>query len=213
MSEATQRARVARGVAKARARRRRRWLVAGVLAAAVVAIVIVGVSDKSSRSGTPGTRSENQAPVTLRVGSEAPNGTFVTLAGAKESITQLRGTPTLLWFVTTWCSSCQASTQALARNISRLSADGVRVVEVENYADLGQLGPSMSAFARVLAGRAASPASWVFGQASLALTRRYNPAAYLDIYYLLSSSGTIIYVNSSPIDTMGALLAHAKELA
>lgn len=210
------RGRSERGVAKARARRRRRWLAGGVIGVVVIVIVAAVVSldgRVAVRHGATSTHSTGQSPITLRVGSPAPNGSFATLAGASETIAQLRGRPTLLWFVTTWCSSCQASTQALSHELGTLAAEGVRVVEVENYADLGQSGPSMVRFAKVLGGTAASNPDWTFGEASLALTKQYNPAAYLDIYYLVNARGVITYVNSSPIDTMAALLAHARALA
>ncbi len=147
------------------------------------------------------------------VGTTAPNGTFTTLAGKTETVAGLRGKPTLIWFVTTWCSSCQAGTQAMAQDVATLAADGVRVVEVENYADLGQSGPAMSTFAKALAGSAFSSPDWTFGEVSPALTRTYDPKAYLDIYYLVNAKGKITYVNSSPASTMPQLLGAAKALA
>ena len=93
------------------------------------------------------------------------------------------------------------------------AADGVRVVEVENYADLGQSGPPMSTFAKALAGSAFSNPDWTFGEASSTLTHTYNPKAYLDLYYLLNANGKIAYVNSSPGSTMPQLLGAAKALA
>ena len=151
--------------------------------------------------------------MSLPVGTTAPNGVITTLAGKTETVAGLRGKPALIWFVTTWCSSCQAGTQAMAQHVAALAADGVRVVEVENYADLGQSGPPMQSFAKVLAGSAFSNPDWTFGEASSALTHTYNPKAYLDIYYLLNAKGKITYVNSSPSSTMPALLSAARALA
>jgi hypothetical protein len=101
----------------------------------------------------------------------------------------------------------------MAQNVATLAADGVRVVEVENYADLGQSGPPMGTFARNLGGSAFSNPDWTFGEASSTLTRTYNPKAYLDIYYLINANGKITYVNSSPGSTMPQLLGAAKRLA
>jgi hypothetical protein len=97
----------------------------------------------------------------------------------------------------------------MAGDLARLRAAGVQVVEVEDYADLGQPGPAMTGFARQRAGAAYRDPGWTFGTASPALTRAYNPLGYLDIYFLLGPSGRIAYVNSAPTSTMGQLLAHA----
>ena len=87
------------------------------------------------------------------------------------------------------------------------------MLEIENYHDFGQPGPSVSTFAKALAGSAFGNPDWTFGEASAALTHTYNPKAYLDIYYLIDAKGKISYVNSSPSSTMPQLLAAAKRLA
>ncbi|HLI45548.1 MAG TPA: redoxin domain-containing protein [Acidimicrobiales bacterium] len=198
----------ARRRAEAERRKRKRMLsIGGVVAALGIVTVVVALHVTSSSSG-----SARSSAASLEVGTRAPNGAITTLSGRTETVAALRGRATLIWFVTTWCSSCQAGTQAMAENVAALSADGVRVVEVENYADLGQSGPPMAAFARDLAGSAFSNPDWTFGEASSNLTHTYNPRAYLDIYYLINAKGRIIYVNSSPASTMSQLLAAAKAL-
>ncbi|MDA8316315.1 MAG: redoxin domain-containing protein [Actinomycetota bacterium] len=221
MSKASTRQRPARptGAARRRAeaqRHKRNRLLLGTSVTVVVALVAVVIalhvtsssSGSASASGPSGT-----SGVSLPVGTIAPNGAITTLAGKSESVAGLRGKPTLIWFVTTWCSSCQAGTQAMAQNVATLAADGVRVVEVENYADLGQSGPPMGTFAKTLAGSAVTNPDWTFGEASSALTHTYNPKAYLDIYYLIDAEGKITYVNSSPASTMPELLSAARALA
>jgi thiol-disulfide isomerase/thioredoxin len=155
-----------------------------------------------------------QAPGTQNaaVGARAPNGTFTTSTGTTRTISSLSRRPTLLWFVSTWCSSCQAGTQTMASQIQVLARLHVRVVELELADDLGQPGPSITAFARQLAGPAATNPDWSFGVASAALTNTYDPASYLDIYYLLDSTGHISYVNSSPAATMSQLIGHAEQI-
>jgi thiol-disulfide isomerase/thioredoxin len=147
------------------------------------------------------------------LGQPAPDGTFTTLEGQTVHVESLVGRPTLLWFVSTWCSSCQAGTPVMAQNLRRLSADGVRIDEIELYADLGQPGPSMAQFAETLAGAEYRNPDWTFGVSSAGLTRAYDPQGYLDIYYLLNVKGQVIYVNSSPASTMPQLLAAAGKLA
>ncbi|MDA8076418.1 MAG: redoxin domain-containing protein [Actinomycetota bacterium] len=205
----------ARRRAEAQRRRRNRialWTsVVGILGLAGVVVGLHLSATSSAGGAAPG--SSGTSGVSLPVGTSAPNGAITTLAGGSETVAGLRGKPTLIWFVTTWCSSCEAGTQAMAQNVATLAADGVRVVEVENYADLGQSGPPMGTFAKTLAGSAFTNPDWTFGEASSALTHTYNPKAYLDIYYLISAKGKITYVNSSPGSTMPELLSAAKALA
>jgi len=175
------------------------------------AAVVIAVTASGRNTGAGGT-SPAAGGALPAVGAAAPGGSFTTVSGRTETIATLRGHKTLLWFVTTWCPSCQAGTQAMAGQAARLRAEGVRVVEVENYADLGQPGPAMTGFARQLAGAAYHDPGWTFGTASPALTRAYNPQGYLDIYFLLDPSGRVGYINSAPASTMSQLLAHAGRL-
>jgi thiol-disulfide isomerase/thioredoxin len=203
------------GAARRRAeaqRRRRNRLFLGASVAAVIALVglVLGLHVAAGSSG--GGAGSTSSAASLPVGSTAPSGTFTTLEGTTETVAALRGRPTLLWFMTTWCSSCEAGTQAMAQHIETLAADGVRVVQVENYQDLGQSGPSLTTFAKTLAGAAFTNPDWTFGEASAALTHTYNPRAYLDIYYLINAQGKITYVNSSPGSTMPQLLSAAHAL-
>ena len=198
-------------VRKARARRRR---LTGI-ATSVGVLVVVGVMLGLHFSSTPASSSTPNARMgsPQAVGLLAPNGTLTTATGDPITVASLRGKPTLLWFVTTWCPSCQAGTQTMAQNISRLQSDGVHVVEVELYQDLGQSGPSMSSFGQQHAGARYDTPGWTFAIASSELTRTYDPDSYLDIYYLLDAKGRIVYVNGSPSSTMSNILAEAQKLS
>jgi thiol-disulfide isomerase/thioredoxin len=216
MSKSARRARpprpsnAARQTAEAAARRRRRWRFGS--AGAVILLVAAAILGVHFANGSSG--SANSASVAApAAGRPAPNGTFTTLAGQTTDIASLRGQPTLLWFVSTWCSSCRAGTQAMAQNLAALRSAGVHVTEVELYQDLGQSGPSISSFAKALAGTEYGNPDWTFGMSSAALTHIYDPQSYLDIYYLLNAKGQVTYVNSSPGSTMPQLLAAAKGLA
>jgi len=182
----------------------RRLVGLGVAAAAVVGLV-VALALGGGGGGKPGA-------VAASEGAPAPEGTFLEADGKAQTVASLRGKPTLLWFVSTWCSSCQAGTRVMAEYIDKFQRHGVRVVELELYEDLGQPGPSVAEFARQFAGPAAANQDWRFGVASAELTRRYDPEDYLDIYYLLDSQGRIAYINSSPAATIEPLLAHVKAL-
>jgi thiol-disulfide isomerase/thioredoxin len=94
-------------------------------------------------AAAPGNTGPSGGTAPATVGHQAPDGTFTALSGQNVSVTSLRGKPTLLWFVSTWCSSCQAGTSAMAHDLAELKAAGVRVDEVELYRDLGQSGPAI----------------------------------------------------------------------
>ena len=98
--------RTRRKAAEVAVRRRRRWGFgsAGV-AILLVTGVILGLHFVTQTSRPARAAASTEVPGT---GHVAPNGTFTTLAGTTSSIASLRGTPTLVWLVTTWCSSCQA---------------------------------------------------------------------------------------------------------
>lgn len=198
-----------RQAAEIAARRRRRW---GFGSAGVTVLLVAGVILGLHYANRPAHTAAATTAATPAAGRRAPNGTFTTLAGTTASIASLRGTPALVWFVTTWCSSCQAGTKLLAQNITKLHADGVRVIEVELHGDLGQSGPPMAQFAKVLAGAEYANPAWTFGVASAALTRTYDPQSDLEVYYLLNAKGEVTDVNAPLVSTMPQLLQAAGKL-
>jgi thiol-disulfide isomerase/thioredoxin len=191
-------------------RRRRRGFGAGGVAVLAVAGTVIGLHYANPPSNSAAVAGSSAIPA---VGKPAPRGTFTTLAGRTVRIGTPEEHPTLVWFVSTWCSSCQAGTQTMASYLPKLAADGVKVDEVELYADLGQSGPTMASFAQRLAGPEATNPDWTFVISSASLTRTYDPQSYLDIYYLLDAQGRVTYVNGSPGSTMPQLLAAAGKLA
>lgn len=199
-------------------RRRHRSLITTAAVLLALALAAAGCSSARSGGGAPDPSGQSTAggQALPAVGQPAPDGGFTTAAGKPGSVAALRGHPTLLWFVATWCSSCQAGTQVVAQNIARLQAQGVRVVELKLYRNLGgpNTGPEadMTSFAHHYAGTAAANPNWTFGTASQQLTRRYDPRGYLDIYYLLDTGGHIRYANGSPASTMPDLLQHVTAL-
>ncbi|HZV51560.1 MAG TPA: redoxin domain-containing protein [Candidatus Dormibacteraeota bacterium] len=211
-----------RGAARQRAARTRRLALAvGGLIVLAVAVLAFGLhrldqgaptSAPATSAGTGGGQSGSPMGTQQAVGQLAPDGTFTTISGQTERVASLRGQPTLLWFVTTWCDSCQAGTRTMSAQLDALRATGVRVVELELYQDLGQPGPSLPSFVRTYAQTSGRDPSWTFGSASQELSQTYDPQSYLDIYYLLDEHGRIVYVNSSPSASMPELLAQARAL-
>jgi thiol-disulfide isomerase/thioredoxin len=184
-----------------------------VVSVAVIALITLAVTNTHSHPSASSSSTSPSPTASLpAIGSPSPNGSFTTLAGTTESVASFKGKPTLLWFVSTWCSSCQASTKVMASNLATLARSGVQVKEIELYDDLGSPGPPMSTFAKVGAGKEFNNPDWTFGVSSLHLSEAYDPVGYLDVYYLINSSGKITYLNSSPSATMPDLLRAVKEL-
>jgi cytochrome oxidase Cu insertion factor (SCO1/SenC/PrrC family) len=192
-----------------------RWLWALPVIALVIIAVVFGLrflGQATPTSNVSQARGESNQ-TTPTVGSVAPDGTFVTMSGQEMSVASLRGHATLLWFVSTWCSSCQAGTQAMASEIGTFRRAGVHVVELELYNDLGQPGPDVASFARTYGGNAIADPDWTFGDASRRLSQTYDAQSYLDIYYLLNAEGRIVYINGSPAASMPQLLSQVRQLA
>jgi hypothetical protein len=104
----------------------------------------------------------------------------------------------VLYFVTTWCSSCQESESILANNgyYKEIHADGALFVTVELYNDLGEPGPSLSNFMSTYNPGYIQNKSWqLYGTSNLNATYSYDPQEYLEMYYVINSNGVII--NSS----------------
>src|SRR5579875_2918711 len=129
------------------ARQRAAWprrlaLAVGGLIVLAVAVLVLGLHRLDQGAPTPagagGGQSRSPMGTQQAVGWPAPDGTFTTISGQTERVASLRGQPTLLWFVTTWCDSCQAGTRTMSAQLDALRATGVRVVELELYQDLGQ---------------------------------------------------------------------------
>ena len=195
-----------RPASRAASRRRRRWAWIATIAVVVALAATITVVRLANHS-TPA--SAAAAPA---LGHPAPDGQFTTVAGTTMTVASLRGRPTLLWFVATWCPSCQAGTPAVAEQFPHLRDHHVRVVEIELYQNLGQSGPSIADFGKHLAGSWYGDADWIFGTSSADLSYAYNPKGYPDIFYLLDAAGHITHVDTAPASTMPALLTQVNAL-
>ncbi|MEM3215818.1 MAG: thioredoxin family protein [Candidatus Micrarchaeaceae archaeon] len=141
----------------------------------------------------------------VTVGSVAPNYRFFLANGSPASLSTYKGNITLLWFVATWCPSCAQGNEAINQNYQFFKQHRIKVVELELYKDLGYSGPSIAAFVDSYAAAAYSNGTIVPALASYNMTIAYDPHGYLDIYYLISGNGTVLYINGSPSATMSQL--------
>jgi thiol-disulfide isomerase/thioredoxin len=137
--------------------------------------------------------------------------TFTTIDGTQRKLSEFHGQKVMLWFFATWCTSCQAGAQALAKNFDQLRAAGVQIIQLKLYNNLGYPGPSVAEFAQKFIGPAANSSSWLLGDASEAGSYRYDARGYPDIYFLLSKDSTIQAINGVPDTTMEQILTFAHQ--
>ena len=140
----------------------------------------------------------------------APAAPFTTTAGKTLSTATLQGRPTLLWLLSTWCGSCAAGLQTLARHAGVLQKAGLRIVVLRNYRNDGYPGMHIGQFVSEVLPHFTPPQNWILGQASRQLGKRYNAKHYPDIYFLIDAKGRIQAVDSAPSATLKKILSFAK---
>jgi thiol-disulfide isomerase/thioredoxin len=140
----------------------------------------------------------------LSIGETAPNYTFQLANGSTQSINSYSGKPVVLWFVATWCSSCAEGNTAVADNLAFFKEHNVKIIELEQYDDLGSPGMSISKFISEYGNNNTYVNG---GVAGYNMTLAYNtpPTLQLDIYYLISPSGKILYVGEGIANGIGNL--------
>ncbi|MCW1295916.1 MAG: redoxin domain-containing protein [Candidatus Micrarchaeaceae archaeon] len=140
----------------------------------------------------------------LSVGETAPNYTFQLANGSTESLNSYQGKPIILWFVATWCSSCAQGNAAVADNLAFFKEHNVKILELEQYDDLGTAGMPISQFISEYGNNNTYVTG---GIASYNMTLAYNtpPELQLDIYYLISPTGKILYVGEGIANGIGNL--------
>lgn len=192
-------------------RRRRRALPAAVAALGVA--LAAGVLVAHDRSTTTASSRRGDGVTPAAVGAPAPNGTFTTANGTRETIAaSLRGHTTLVWLVAGGCASCAASIPAVAQHLTQLQDKGVQVLTLGLYGafEPGERGAAqLAAFGREAASATATRRGWTWAMPSEALSIAYDPAGTPDEYFLVNPDGTITYHNSVPVSTMARLLAAA----
>lgn len=187
-------------VKKRRSRTKRNVVVLSLLAV----IAVAGAVALYNQSHGPG----NNASGPIRTGDSAPDFPIALLSGGEENLSQFRGQTVLLWFVTTWCSSCQEGAQLLSQQYyTPLHSKGVVILTVELYNNLGQPGPSMSQFEGSYGG--GPKAGWLYGTAPQWVTYRYDPNAYLDIFYLVNPQGMIVDTNVGLPNYLGSIVSQS----
>jgi len=180
-------------------------ILVAIFVIAIVAVIAVYASQKanSAKSGLNGN---------LTVGSYAPNYTFFFANnGTEANLSNYRGHEVLLWFVATWCSGCAQGDELLNSSYKEFNDHGVKVIELELYRDLGYSGESIGNFVQNFAPEAYQKNVVIPAYASYNMTLAYDHQGYLDIYYLISPNGKILYENAPLEATLPELLSEINK--
>ena len=141
----------------------------------------------------------------ITAGSMAPDYGFPLANGSYTNLSAYKGHVVVLWFVATWCPSCAQGNEVINQNYQFFERRGIKVIELELYNDLGYSGPPIASFVNSYAPSAYSNDTIIPSLAGYNMTAVYDPKGYLDIYYLISGNGTVLYINGSPASTLGQL--------
>ena len=173
-------------------------VVVGIVALAAVVTIALLLLKFNSNGG-------NAGPQNITVGSITPDYGFRLANGSYTNLSAYKGHVVVLWFVATWCPSCAQGNEEINQNYQFFERRGIKIIELELYNDLGYSGPPISSFVSSYAPSAYSNDTIIPALAGYNMTSVYDPKGYLDIYYLISENGTVLYINGSPSSTLGQL--------
>ncbi len=144
-----------------------------------------------------------------KVGAPAPDMAFTTIDGREYKLSQFRGRPVMLWLFATWCPSCQAGAAAIAEHLTQMEQAGLQIIQLKLYNNLGYPGPSIQDFARAYTPPGRSSPTWLWGDASEALSYAYDPRGYPDIYFLIDREGIVREISGAPNTAIDQILSFA----
>lgn len=146
----------------------------------------------------------------LTLGARAPELTFTTVDGVRHRLSEFHGRPVMRWLFASWCPSCQAGTEAIARAFPQLEQAGLQIVQLRLYQNLGEPGPSAAEFARALVRPAHASPHWLWGEASQEASYTFDPKGYPDIYFLIDGDGIVREISGGPNTAIDQILSFAR---
>jgi hypothetical protein len=189
----------------------RAWLIVLALAA----LVLAGVWAARRSGPGPAAASAGSRPAPAAKPATA-GGTFTLLDGRRQTLVGLRGHPVMVWFIAGGCASCAVSIPTVGQHLAAFRAARVRVLVLGMYGQFGQgrqATAELASFGKAAAGKVFRSPAWTWALASERLTAAFDPSGTPDAYALLDAAGHVVYRNSVPVSTMGALLRHLSSAA
>jgi len=152
---------------------------------------------------------DNDDKTVLKLDAPAPDFSFTSLDGSAYKLSQFHGKPVMLWFFASWCPTCISSTGAVSEQFEQLTANGMRIIQLRLYNNLGYSGPSAQEFAQTYVGATGESEQWLWGEASLEASVMYDSRGYPDLYFLIDRKGVLRATNGAPNVSMNDILDFA----
>ncbi len=146
----------------------------------------------------------------VKLGARAPELTFTAVDGVRHRLSEFHGRPVMVWLFASWCPSCQAGTEAIARAFPQLEQAGLQIVQLRLYQNLGEPGPSAAEFARAFGRSAYASPHWLWGEASQEASYTFDPRGYPDVYFLIDKDGIIREISGGPNTAIDQILSFAR---
>jgi len=140
---------------------------------------------------------------------KAPAASF-TIEGKEYRIADFKERRLMLWFLSTWCSSCIQAVKALEARKSKLEAYGLQVVVLKNHGNGGYPGPEIHDFINQYAASLSKTPNWMIGNATAEMGNTYNPRRYPDIYFLIDETGMLVTVDGAPAVSLDVIMNFAS---
>lgn len=139
----------------------------------------------------------------------APVANYTNTLGSQVSTASLKGRPSMLWLLSTWCGSCAAGLQSMNAQAEQIRASGLQLVILRTYRNEGGEGPDVAEFVTKWAPALSQANNVTIGEATSGLEAAYNPRHYPDIYYLIDAQGHIQSADTAPSVTLEKILDFA----
>lgn len=159
-----------------------------------VAIIFAPLSGQAAEGGLP---------------VDAPDATF-SIDGKEYAVSEFKERRLMLWFLSTWCSSCIQAVKVLHEKQAELVASGMQIVVLKNHENGGYPGPDIHEFITQYAAPLGNATNWMIGNASAEMGATYNPRRYPDIYFLIDEKGQIVAVEGAPGATLDVIMNFAS---
>lgn len=140
---------------------------------------------------------------------KAPEASF-SIEGTTYNLSHFKNRRVMLWFLSTWCTTCRIALDALEEKQQELIESGLQIIALKNHENGGYPGPTIHGFVKLFTPDLLNASNWMFGNASAELGALYNSRRYPDIYFLIDEKGMLVAVEGAPGATLDIIMEFAR---